>query len=561
MKKIFNYIYSLNFYKFFLLLIIIGYLPIFIFGYFIQDDLGVVSGLSNMKFIDAAKSICIVNNNRPFSCIYHAALTRLPEVYQFYFFINLLFYIFFILNILKIFNFIIDNIILKKIFTIFLIFPFFSYTILYSPAMQSMGTFSLLLWSISLIFLKKYINNGDKINLFFSYFFLVLTFLVYESPFPLLAVSIFFPLYFNNNNYKLFFFNILATLLVLLFIIILQKFLIPKIYNIDLSRMKIDFYDYKKIFFLIFINLLLTLNILFHSIEIFIKVVLGLFHNPNYLFLAQVFAILLVFYSIIFKKDFYITKNNHKKKNFFIISLLIFFSVIILNSIMHTLANTGLEFIKYNNRALVSISFIFAFGALIFFKFFFNKKFIFNFIFVFLFFIFIFNFFYFQNNIINERFLASSVNQKLNIQTNNKKEVYFIFVDRVSFINELLSYESYDYFHLLNNNEKDFLSGEKVVIYISEQKFCNKFYFNTYITEPFRNNYNISLLIFNKNLNNLFKSNQNITITELEKLLNSYLKCDYTYSSNLLFLKKNVYVDNKYKSYFIKFLKYVYLKL
>jgi hypothetical protein len=228
---------------------------------------------------------------------------------------------------------------------------------------------------------------------------------------------------------------------------------------------------------------------------------------------------------------------------------------------MHTLAGTGLEFIKYNNRALVSISFIFAFGALIFFKFFFNKKFIFNFIFIFLFFIFVVNFFYFQNNIIKERFLASSVNQQLNIQINNKKEVYFIFVDKISSINELLSYESYDYFHLLNNNVKDFLSGEKVVIYMTERKFCNKFYYNEYIYEPFKKNYNINLLIFNENLNNSFKSHKNITINDFEKLINSNLKCDYTYSRNLFFLKENVYVDNRYKSYFTKFLKYVYLKL
>ena len=206
MKSIANYLDSLNYNKFFLLLIITGYFPLFIFGYFIQDDLGVVSVLSNMKFTDAVNSICSVNNNRPLSCIYHATLTRLPQVYQFYFFINLLFYIFFVLNLIKIFDFIVDNIYLKKIFTIFLIFPFFSYTILYSPAMQSMGTFALLLWSISLIFLKKFINNNNKIDLFFSYFFLLSTFLVYESPFPLIALSLFFPLYFINNKNNFFFF-------------------------------------------------------------------------------------------------------------------------------------------------------------------------------------------------------------------------------------------------------------------------------------------------------------------------------------------------------------------
>jgi hypothetical protein len=511
-----------------------------------------------MKFTDAVNSICSVNNNRPLSCIYHATLTRLPQVYQFYFFINLLFYIFFVLNLIKIFDFIVDNIYLKKIFTIFLIFPFFSYTILYSPAMQSMGTFALLLWSISLIFLKKFINSNNKINLFFSYFFLTSTFLVYESPFPLIALSLFFPLYFNNNKFKFFLFNILATLLILIIIVILQKFLIPKIYNIDLSRMKIDILDYKKIFFLIFINLLLTLNIFFHSLEIFFKIILDFFRNPNFLLLVQVLLVLLIFYSTIVKKKFY---KNNKNNKMFIVSLLIFFSVIFFNALMHTLANTGLEFIKYNNRALVSLSFIFAFGALIIFKFFFNKKFLFNFIFIFLFSVFVVNFFYFQNNIIRERFLATSVNQKLNLQINNKKEVYFIFVDRISLINELLSYESYDYFHLLNDNVKDFLSGEKVVIYITEQKFCNKFYYNEYIYDPFKKNYNINLLVFNENLNNPFKSDKNITMVDFEKLINSYLKCDYTYSRNLFFLKDNVYVDNRYKSYFIKFLKYVYVKL
>jgi len=86
MKKVTNYLNSLNYNKFFLLLIITGYFPLFIFGYFIQDDLGVVSVLSNMKFTDAINSICSVNNNRPLSCIYHATLTRLPQVYQFYFF-------------------------------------------------------------------------------------------------------------------------------------------------------------------------------------------------------------------------------------------------------------------------------------------------------------------------------------------------------------------------------------------------------------------------------------------------------------------------------------------
>jgi hypothetical protein len=72
-------------------------------------------------------------------------LTRLPPIFQFYFIFTLLLYIFFIFNVVKIFDFIIDYIFSKKLFITFLIFPFFSYTVLYSPAMQSMGVFTLVL--------------------------------------------------------------------------------------------------------------------------------------------------------------------------------------------------------------------------------------------------------------------------------------------------------------------------------------------------------------------------------------------------------------------------------
>jgi len=93
---------SLTFNQYFIFLIILGYLPIFLFGYFIQDDFGVVS-LHYKEPIDALKYICTVNNNRPLSCVYHAILTRLPPIFQFYFFFTLLLYIFFIFNVVKIF--------------------------------------------------------------------------------------------------------------------------------------------------------------------------------------------------------------------------------------------------------------------------------------------------------------------------------------------------------------------------------------------------------------------------------------------------------------------------
>ena len=100
MNQLIKQMRSLTFNQYFFFLIILGYLPIFLFGYFIQDDFGVVS-LHNMESIDALKYICAVNNNRPLSCVYHAILTRLPSIFQFYFFLLYYFIFFLFLMLLK----------------------------------------------------------------------------------------------------------------------------------------------------------------------------------------------------------------------------------------------------------------------------------------------------------------------------------------------------------------------------------------------------------------------------------------------------------------------------
>jgi hypothetical protein len=67
--------------------------------------------------------------------------------------------------------------------------------------MQSMGIVSLIFWAISLFFLKRYIYKFSFIDLFLSYFFLVIMFLIYESAAPLLGISLFFPLFFKNKKH------------------------------------------------------------------------------------------------------------------------------------------------------------------------------------------------------------------------------------------------------------------------------------------------------------------------------------------------------------------------
>ena len=83
-------------------------------------------------------------------------------------------------------------------------------------------------------------------------------------------------------------------------ILFIQKIIFPKIFNVDLSRLKIDVKEYKKFIYLIFINLALTINIIFFSLEIALKVIFNIFKNINYLTLLQISLIIVLFY-----KNFY----------------------------------------------------------------------------------------------------------------------------------------------------------------------------------------------------------------------------------------------------------------
>jgi hypothetical protein len=199
MKNIINFIKSLSLTQYFFVLAILGYLPILVFGYFIQDDYS-IRGLTDLNFFDAVKIICHVNNNRPLSCLYHALLSRLFPIFQIYFLFSLSLYFIFIYIVFKIYDFILVDIYIKKLFLTFSIFPFFSYTIIYSPGMQSMGIASLIFWALSLLFLKRYIYKSFFLDLFLSYFFLVIMFLIYESATPLLGISLFFPASTNLIN-------------------------------------------------------------------------------------------------------------------------------------------------------------------------------------------------------------------------------------------------------------------------------------------------------------------------------------------------------------------------
>lgn len=362
MKTLFNFLNKLKLVNLIIILVCLGYSKLIIFGFFIEDDYSVFT-LNNINITDAIKNVCDWSSNRPLGCIYYPLISRIAPVFQVYFLFILVTYICCLLLTLEIFKNYINHPILKKIYILFSIFPFFSYTTLYSPAMQGVGIFSLLFWLLSLFSLKKFIESNKFYYFILSKFFIFALLLTYESAIPLIGISIFFPLLYLNKK-RLFLLNILTYSLILISILYLQKFIFPIFFDQELSRIKISIIDYKKVIFLISANFILILNIFFQSIEFFTLNIFNIIKKFNYFIILQIFFFTIISYSIL--NNSIIFKLSSKKSKHFFVFVLMFSLVIILVCAMHAMSNTGLEFYRYNNRTLVSLSYLLGFFFLYF---------------------------------------------------------------------------------------------------------------------------------------------------------------------------------------------------
>jgi len=188
-------------------------------------------------------------------------------------------------------------------------------------------------------------------------------------------------------------------------------------------------------------------------------------------------------------------------KYFTIYFLIIFFGIILLNALMHALANTGLEFIRYNNRALVSLSIVFSImGYLIvttsFSK---NNYFFLRYIFLIIFIIFLVNFLTFQNNAINEKFRGIDISNKIDdfqvdrnfddsdsiisvrhFLSRNELEprtIFFLIEENLDKSKIVASYDTHDYLKEILFHKNTY------IIKLSPEKVCNKNYFNLYIND------------------------------------------------------------------------------
>jgi hypothetical protein len=216
-----SYSYSLNFF-FYFAIILIGYFFFAYNGKFIIDDFSIVNTDKTLNLFKFYKDLEPAFSNRPLAILYYYVISKLPNNYALYFVLSLFQHLLCIFLIYKIFDFLFYSEEIKKIFYVLIVFPFFSFTTLYSPAMQSVGNYSLAVFLFSLILLKKFIVEKKKYLYALSILLILLAFLTYESFFPLIVLFLFFPLIYKQN-YKILFINLLFILIILLIIFFFKK--------------------------------------------------------------------------------------------------------------------------------------------------------------------------------------------------------------------------------------------------------------------------------------------------------------------------------------------------
>ena len=550
----------------YLFIFVLFYKSLFFYGDFVRDDWSIKS-LYHLNFLDALRGIFGSFSNRPFAALFFAITSRFSD--EFIFYLSLNFVLIFISSYLIISSLYFINISKKiKNFYIFLsLFPLFSYSVIFSSGMQITGNLSVLIWSASFYLQNQFIKKNKFSLLIISNLFLLLMLLTYESALPLLSLNIMFLFFFKRDYIIKYFFILILTIILGT---IIQKVVIGNFYP-DISRLRIENASFNKILFYFFGNSALLINNFFVLFQNFFFSIKNIFLD-KLLFLEYLLIIILL-YVVIFNKTQNIKKNIQDKKKiilFSVTSLILCFLFIVL---IHTLALSGTNVYGYNNRALVSVSFILPLLLIIIGEmlkprnskilFFFYSLIVFtNFILI------------LDKNIEYVKYRNSTIKTIVSeYRGNTENKNYLLFIDhygdkdkiyqKVTFIND-----NFDYRHLLKIESKSSLMGTS----INNNKYCNKTfwdnYFKTYIEKWFNKNNNI-YIIDPKNGDfkfNLFNDLNEVWLyldknlkcevhTSIQENINIYLKKkgNQNFINDSLFLKLGIKFYNKYLSkYFVE---------
>jgi hypothetical protein len=353
-----NYFKFIKFFAFYVVVIILVYSNYLLKNDFIIDDYAIISS-KIFNFKDFYNSFLSAFANRPLAIIYYYIISRLDDKFIIYASISLSFYLISIAILFRVFDFLLNSETKKIIFFLTIIFQFFSYTNIYSPGMQSIGNFSLLLFVLSLFFFKSFLITKNYYNYLISIVLIIVSLLIYESFFPLLIIYVMLPFFFKFN-YKYFLYNLLIIFSVILVIFIYQKYFAILIYSAeDLSRFRNT--NFLKIIEFTILNIFVLIDFLFSQLYYAQKNIINLFNKNLYFEILKIIILFFIF-------TYFILKNSQKNYNKIKFSLIFFLilGTIFLTLLMHSLANTVISPLDYNNRGLVALSILFPLSLILF---------------------------------------------------------------------------------------------------------------------------------------------------------------------------------------------------
>lgn len=426
------------------------------------------------------------------------------------------------------------------------LFPTISSSIVLSGLFISLAH-SLIFFSLSGFFLKKYIDKNKIIHLFLFNFCLIISLFFYEIS------IIFVPFYFIFINNKKKFIFLIANLFLIIFLYILyNKFFIEIIFEPDHIDTRIRLFDLTLIP-IFFSNLLVSLRILIIDIpQLFLTSFFNLINNINIISLILP-VIFLIFCFFLIKKKILEIKENNKK--FLIIILFTFLLNIGLLSV------TNFPPLSYGNFNRGIVGFIFFIGCFL--PMFIKKP---STKYIIVLFIFL-NFVCFVNIRDNHKKIEEFKHQFLKViqEENETKKIIIFPIGHKFNANGEEIYET-------ENDAKSYFYGKSLISFYNIKYDYNILVKNIDFLLPTRAcnieeykkslkeiNFPIKIFIYNKNLN--FKSK--MIYSQKEAIEYSYKNLNCEYSTKINHYYSQSYILTPYcREYFgnIKKLKKLYCK-
>lgn len=231
----------------YLLFVFSVYINYIVHGTFVYDDWS-VSLLGNVDTLTGAYSAYFGSfTNRPLAPLYYALVSRFGSNPFGYIFINCALWCGSVLVISNVLRDIFDDF-TASIFAYLASIPLLASTLIFSPGMQSLGSFAIFLWAFSFKFLHMACANQSLRLLGLSLFFILAMSISYEVCFPLLAISISLPVVFSKSilHWKkgdtIFFYNFLGIGVIVVLVLIYQKLIAPALFgNVgNISRFRVS---------------------------------------------------------------------------------------------------------------------------------------------------------------------------------------------------------------------------------------------------------------------------------------------------------------------------------